>query len=630
MSEQSIEERITWLEGKSEEWAQLEQIVIGQAKQIDQLENELHMMVSERDVLREQLNFAQNQAEEALEKCAILMRAVGRESAGSGAAKMKAPKPKDYSGTRDSKEVDNFVFDMEQYFRICQLDDNMKVDTATMHLTDDAKLWWRTKHGDIEAGRIKIDTWEEFKKELKDQFYPENTDFVARRRLMDIKQTGSIRDYVREFSACMLDIKDMTEKDRMYKFIFGLKDWAQRELLRQKLDTLSSAVSAAERLMDFSIGREKTTDRNKDGSSSRSTSPTPSSPKSAASGSRASSASVGNYKGNNGGGGYRRSGSAQPYQSRESRAGSSSAPRQLSCLICKGPHKWWECKHKAEIDKLQQRCAALAVQDDSGKEDEPEAEMEEEEPVRCGAIRMMYAMGMNAPKGKECAANMMFVDLTVNGRKTRALIDTGASHNFVNESEAKRLGLAAKEEVGYMKSVNSEAKLIRGSVKQVPSKVGDWEGRLNFTVAQIDDFNLVLGMDFLRTSKAVIAPHMNSLLLTGGQTCLVRCTNTPTEGRSKQTFLSAMQMMGPKRNATSNRETDKGARRNAKDSSLATTSRPRRRLHQIQTPTPKQPAETRLPITPSPSSAPDTTTFKIGDFSFLCCNSCKSTRTSTT
>lgn len=68
---------------------------------------------------------------------------------------------------------------MEQYFKICQLDDNLKVDTAIMLLANDAKLWWRTKHADIEAGKIRIDTWEKFKKELKEQFYPENTSFIT-------------------------------------------------------------------------------------------------------------------------------------------------------------------------------------------------------------------------------------------------------------------------------------------------------------------------------------------------------------------------------------------------------------------------------------------------------------------
>lgn len=90
MTERSVEERLAWLEGKSEEWAHLEQVMIAQTKPIEELESEIHILLSERDDMREQLNFTQAQAEEALEKCAILMRAVGKESSSNGAMRMKS------------------------------------------------------------------------------------------------------------------------------------------------------------------------------------------------------------------------------------------------------------------------------------------------------------------------------------------------------------------------------------------------------------------------------------------------------------------------------------------------------------------------------------------------------------
>lgn len=72
--------------------------------------------------MREQLSFVHSQVDEALDRCVTLNRAVGRDGAGVGAVKIKPPKPRNYSGTRDSKEVDNFLFDLEQYFRICQME----------------------------------------------------------------------------------------------------------------------------------------------------------------------------------------------------------------------------------------------------------------------------------------------------------------------------------------------------------------------------------------------------------------------------------------------------------------------------------------------------------------------------
>ena len=53
---------------------------------------------------------------------------------------------------------------------------------------------------DAAAGRPKIERWEILKNELKDQFLPINTAWMARESLKKLKQTGLVRDYVKEFS----------------------------------------------------------------------------------------------------------------------------------------------------------------------------------------------------------------------------------------------------------------------------------------------------------------------------------------------------------------------------------------------------------------------------------------------
>ncbi|KAJ7974912.1 Retrotransposon protein, putative, Ty3-gypsy subclass [Quillaja saponaria] len=109
-----------------------------------------------------------------------------------------------------------------------------KVTTATMYLAGDAKLWWRIKYVDIQDGRCVIDTWEDLRRELKAQFFPENVEYIARRNLRELKQTGTIWEYVKKFAGLMLDIRDMSEKDKMFYFLEGLKPWARAELQRQR------------------------------------------------------------------------------------------------------------------------------------------------------------------------------------------------------------------------------------------------------------------------------------------------------------------------------------------------------------------------------------------------------------
>ncbi|KAL0416077.1 UNVERIFIED_CONTAM: hypothetical protein Slati_3439600 [Sesamum latifolium] len=60
-----------------------------------------------------------------------------------------------------------------------------------------------------------------------------------------------MQDYVKAFSALMLDIRDMSEKDKLFTFMEGLKPWAHVELQRQRVTDLGSAITAAEHLTDF-------------------------------------------------------------------------------------------------------------------------------------------------------------------------------------------------------------------------------------------------------------------------------------------------------------------------------------------------------------------------------------------
>ena len=87
----------------------------------------------------------------------------------------------------------------------------------------DAKLWWRAiLERDAKSGRPQISTWETLKRELKEQFLPTNAVWLARESLRRLKHTGTVQDYVKEFSSLMLDIKNMFEEDKLFNFVSGL------------------------------------------------------------------------------------------------------------------------------------------------------------------------------------------------------------------------------------------------------------------------------------------------------------------------------------------------------------------------------------------------------------------------
>ncbi|XP_075086298.1 uncharacterized protein LOC142169005 [Nicotiana tabacum] len=156
----------------------------------------------------------------------LLVRGVGNEDAQRGAdrTKVKIPGPKEFNSARSAKKLENFLWDIEQYFQAAHVRDEDKVTITTMYLVDDGKLWWRMRVADdVSAGRPKIDSWEGLEKRLKDQFFPSNAGWIARDRLKKLKQTGTVRDYVKDFSSLMLDISNMSEEDKLHNVLYELQ-----------------------------------------------------------------------------------------------------------------------------------------------------------------------------------------------------------------------------------------------------------------------------------------------------------------------------------------------------------------------------------------------------------------------
>ncbi|KAL0302208.1 UNVERIFIED_CONTAM: hypothetical protein Sangu_3114600 [Sesamum angustifolium] len=144
-----------------------------------------------------------------------------------------------FGGARSIKELENFLWDMETYFQAARIPEAEKISIASIYLTCDVKLRWSTRLSDDDSAKWdKIETWDVLKKELKHQFLPCNTSSLARESLRKSKHAGTVRDYVKEFSSLMLDVRDMSEEDKLFNFLSGLQTWAQTELRRQGVKDL--------------------------------------------------------------------------------------------------------------------------------------------------------------------------------------------------------------------------------------------------------------------------------------------------------------------------------------------------------------------------------------------------------
>ena len=79
----------------------------------------------------------------------------------------------------------------------------------------------------MEKGICTIETWEDFKREIKKQFYPKDVAYLARKNMRRLKHTCLICDYVKEFSSLMLEIPNMSGEELLFNFMDNLQGWAE-------------------------------------------------------------------------------------------------------------------------------------------------------------------------------------------------------------------------------------------------------------------------------------------------------------------------------------------------------------------------------------------------------------------
>ncbi|XP_039008817.1 uncharacterized protein LOC120136994 [Hibiscus syriacus] len=350
--------------------------------------------------------------------------------------RVECPKPQGFNGARDAKEVENYLWRMEQYFEGIGLNDEAaKVKTAALYLSDTAMLWWRRKHADIERGACRVDMWDEFKKELKKHFYPENVVYEARKKLRELKQRGIMRDYVKEFTTLMLQIPNMSEEDLLFYFIDGLQGWAKQEMHRRDIKTVDEAIAIAESLVDFQPYSHTNATKNKDKYPSKD------------GGERQE-----NYQGNRDRDHRRPQAKEGDRDRRPGRRDYEEKKKAFvpkgGCFLCKGPHPMSSCPKLGSLSAIVDR-----------QDTESQAEM--------GSLQVLNALKAK-PLTPTSSNGLMYVEAVINEKPTRAMMDTGATHNFVSKEEANRLGLKYTESTGWLKTVNTQAVPLHGVVTAIP------------------------------------------------------------------------------------------------------------------------------------------------------------------
>ncbi|GJU61059.1 putative retrotransposon gag domain, aspartic peptidase domain protein [Tanacetum coccineum] len=232
--------------------------------------------------------------------------------------------------------------------------------------------------------------------------------------------------YVKEFTTLVLEIPELSDQDSLFYFLDGLQGWAKTELERRGVQDISTAIAHSEALIDFSTRRESSKPKDR---------------------------KVNQEKG---GGEKNAQPKVDPAHKPPTRKDKNlkTSYKSVECFICDGPHKARDCPKKASLNGLS------AHEDEDASDDRS-----------MGSIWILNAIKAKMEVPKVVGKGLQYVEATINGVKVRALVYSGAIHNFVADDEAKRLGINATKGSGTIKAVNSLAKEIHGVAKDVRGKI---------------------------------------------------------------------------------------------------------------------------------------------------------------
>ena len=110
--------------------------------------------------------------------------------------------PSTFSGLGKARKVKEFLLEMDNYYDVQRPEEDDKVSIAVTFLKDHALQWWTSKKEQEPELAANL-TWVGFKELLVDRFTPEYQELREGMNLVQMRHTGSLKAYVRDFNAQM-------------------------------------------------------------------------------------------------------------------------------------------------------------------------------------------------------------------------------------------------------------------------------------------------------------------------------------------------------------------------------------------------------------------------------------------
>ena len=79
---------------------------------------------------------------------------------------------------------------------------------------------------------------------------------MAIRKLRDLRHTGNIQYYIKQFFEIILDIRDVSKKVKDFSLVEEMKSWTKTKLHKQSVQDLSMVYATAKQLFNLSSNNQ--------------------------------------------------------------------------------------------------------------------------------------------------------------------------------------------------------------------------------------------------------------------------------------------------------------------------------------------------------------------------------------
>ncbi|KAH1091990.1 hypothetical protein J1N35_019247 [Gossypium stocksii] len=103
---------------------------------------------------------------------------------------------------------------------------------------------------------------------------------------------------------------------------------------------------------------------------------------------------------------------------------------------------------------------------------------------------------------------LMFVNINTASRRS-ALVDKRASDLFISKKVTGKIGILIIKLTKKIKMVNFKEVLIVVIAQKVELQISEWKSKEDFKVIHLDDYDIVLGLNFIDRIKTCSFPFVN-------------------------------------------------------------------------------------------------------------------------